>query len=321
MKISLGTRFDVDHIDVKNGYGYATTCMLESLERLGYQVSENDASADVEIWFDQPHWWKFSPGTYKIGYHPWESTQLLPGWAEKMNQCDEIWTPSPLIADWYKRYMGIKVPIYVYEHGVEHSWMPQYRELDGPITFLHVGTEASRKGGWDMPDVFRRAFPQKQGRRVTLKMIKSSWNGVPELGGIRYYNKKMDFKELQTMFYDHHVYVYPSWGEGFGLTPLQAIATGMPTITLPGWAPYARFLDPELTVGHTMADSKWPKIHPGKMMKPNLDEVVEAMRYVDANYEECVDFAMKKAQEVHIHYDWDNITSRVFSDLQRRLNS
>src|SRR5690606_37888916 len=120
MRISHGTR--IKSINATNGYGYATTNMIASLERLGYAVNQNDHTADVEIWSDQPHHWNFSPGPYKIGYHPWESTELLPGWAEIMNECDEIWTPSPVIADWYVRYAGIKVPVYVYEHGVDDIW-------------------------------------------------------------------------------------------------------------------------------------------------------------------------------------------------------
>lgn len=323
MHISIGTRIDLTKLDKKNGYGYATQMMVESLERLGYHVSENDSTADVEIWFDQPHWWKFSKGPVKIGYHPWESTQLMKGWKEKMNACDEVWTPSPLIANWYRDLMGITVPVHVYQHGVDHSWEPRKRTLDdGPIKFLHVGAEASRKGGWDMVDCFRKAFPQRGGRRLTLKMIKSSWNGVPELGGIRYLNAKMDFKELQDLFYEHHAYVYPSWGEGFGLTPLQAIATSMPTITLPGWAPYADMLDPMLSVGHTMAPSKWPKIHPGQMMKPNLDDVVEAMRYADNNFEEVSAVAHSVAVNfTHKMYDWDYLTDKAFKDLEERLNA
>jgi glycosyltransferase involved in cell wall biosynthesis len=318
MRISIGTRIDLDKLDVKNGYGYATQMMIESLERLGYHVQENDSTADVEIWFDQPHWWKFSKGPYKIGYHPWESTALLPGWKQKMNATDEIWTPSPLIANWYRDLMGITVPIHVYEHGIDHIWTPKKREPE-EIKFLHVGAEASRKGGWDVVTCFRKAFPQRAGKRLTLKMIKSGWNGVPELGGIRYVNKKMDFPELQDLFYTHDVYVYPSWGEGFGLTPLQAMATGMPTITLPGWAPYRQFMDPDLAVGHTMEKSKWPQIHPGQMMKPNLDDVVDRMRYVVDNYDVCSDYAYYQAENIHRAYDWDTITAKVFGDLEHRI--
>lgn len=320
MRISFGTRIDPTGINGSNGYGYATNCMLDSLQRLGYHVEPNDSRADVEIWFDQPHHWKFSDGAYKIGYHPWESTQLLPGWADIMNQCDEIWTPSPLIADWYRQYCGITVPVYVYEHGIEHSWEPRKRQRQDIVRFLHVGAEATRKGGWDTVKAFRNAFQGRRDAELTLKMISSRWNGVPRLGKVNYINEKMNFTQLQDLFYSHDFYVYPSWGEGFGLTPLQAIATGMPAITLPGWAPYKRFLDPNLAIRHRTVTSPWPKIHPGKMLKPKMDDVVDKMRYAVKNYDACTQYAYSLTDEIHKQYDWDTITSRVFTDLETRLN-
>lgn len=321
MKISFGTRLShLGSINSANGYGYATDNMLKSLSRLGYHVEPNDSSADVEIWFDQPHHWNFSKGPYKIGYHPWESTELLPGWADIMNECDEIWTPSPLIAQWYKKYAGVKVPVYVYEHGVEHEpWAPIKREVTDTINFLHVGAEATRKGGWDTVRAFRTAFPRRRDVSLTMKMINSSWHGIPSLGKVNYMNTKYSLDKLAELFRSHHVYVYPSFGEGFGLTPLQAIATGMPTITLPGWAPYSEFLDPALNIGHQMIDSPWPKIHPGKMMQPSMDDIVLNMRFVADNYDLCLNYAESMAKEVHEKYDWDTLTKQAFEALEGRI--
>lgn len=318
LKISHGTK--TKNIAGTNGYGYATQGMLASLDRLGYQVSQNDASADVEIWFDQPQHWKFSPGTYKIGYHPWESTKLKDGWVEIMNKCDEIWTPSPLIAQWYKTD-GVTVPIYVYEHGIDHIWNPEYRRErgDDKLRFLHVGAEATRKGGWDTLRLFRQAFGNNKDVELTLKIVNSSWNNIDRIGKTNIINRVMSFPELQSLFYAHDVYVYPSYGEGFGLTPLQAIATGMPTITTPAWAPYARFLDPNLNVGSQLKKSTWQKIHPGYMLRPNFDEVIDRMRYAYDNYDDARAFAASKVDQIHSEYDWDTITKKVFGDLEKRL--
>lgn len=323
MRISLGTKIKAANGRPAgtNGYGYATLGMLDSLERLGYQVSPNDASADVEIWFDQPHHWDFSPNAYKIGYHPWESTELLPGWAEIMNECDEIWTPSPLIADWYVTRAGVRVPVYVYEHGIEHIWTPQQRGDKDKIRFLHVGAEATRKGGWDTVRLFREAFRNRDDVELTIKLINSNWAGVERVGKVNYINRKFSFPELQNLFYDNDVYVYPSFGEGFGLTPLQAIASGMPTITCPAWAPYKDFLDPDLHVSSKLAKSAWPKIHPGYMLRPSFDDVIDRMRYAADNFDKVSDFAMETAPKVHEAYDWDSITSKVFWDLEKRLES
>jgi glycosyltransferase involved in cell wall biosynthesis len=328
MKISFGTRIVSDNIHSHNGYGYATKCMLESLQRLGYHVSDNDSTADVEIWFDQPHHWNFSKGTYKIGYHPWESTQLMTrrdkasggvDWAEKMNECDEIWTPSPLIADWYRRYNGITVPIYVYEHGIEHDWEPRERKVDDRIKFLHVGAEASRKRGWETRTYFRKAFPNRDDVSLTLKTMNMGWYNIPNTARMEVLDGKMAFNDLQNLFYDRHVYVYPSYGEGFGLTPFQALATGMPTITVPDWAPYAHHLDTNLNLKAELRTTNWPDIHPGKMFHPWEDDIIDKMRYIADNYESCQEFAMKQAPILHEEYDWDRLTEKTFSALKTRL--
>lgn len=320
MKLSLGTRgTKLSSIRAHNGYGYATDCMISSLQRLGYEIAANDPTADVEIWFDQPQNWKFKKGVYKIGYHPWESTKLLSGWAEIMNQCDEIWTPSPIIAEWYQKYSGVTVPVFVYEHGIDHIWKPVRREPKDMMKFLHVGTEATRKGGWETINCFRRAFPNRQDVSLTMKMVSSSWNGIPQLGRVTYINELYDFDELQNLFYDHHVYVYPSHGEGFGLTPLQAISSGMPTITVPAWAPYQQYLDKRLSVSSKLVVSPWEKIHPGKIWRPDFDEVVDRLRFAADNYSDVADYAMSQADDIHHAYDWDRITDEVFSGLERRL--
>ena len=320
MKISYGTKLKGAPSGT-NGFGYATLGMLNSLDNLGYEVEWNDPSADVEIWFDQPHHWNFSEGPYKIGYLPWESTSLISGWIHIINRCDEIWTPSPMIADWFKRYMHVKPPVYVYEHGIEKLWTPQVRKVEDELKFLHVGAEAARKGGWDTVGLFRKAFPTEKDVSLTLKIINSSWNGVKSLGRVHYVNDRFRLNELIDMFHDHHAYVYPSWGEGFGLTPLQALATGMPTITTTEWAPYKDFIDPDLSISSELKPSPWGKIHPGKMLKPNWDEVVDAMRYTYNNYERLHSEHLSRTEKLLERYDWDTITKSVFEDLEDRLNN
>jgi len=317
MKISFGTRIASDDISGRNGYGYATQCMLASLQRLGYTVNDNDASADVEIWFDQPQNWKFRDNQYKIGYLPWESTKLMDGWVEIMNQCDEIWTPSPIVAEWFKAD-GITVPVYVYEHGIDHFWQPVVREPEHTIKFLHIGGEAARKGGWDTRREFKRAFPGNTNVRLTMKLVNSDWINV-DTSRVRVINAKYNLKQMRMLFYTHDVYVYPSHGEGFGLTPLQAIATGMPTITVPDWAPYAKHLDPKLGVEAKLKAHQWEKIHPGKMWRPNWDDLVDKMRYAADNYDEVRDTAASGALDVHRAYDWDRLTGAAFSALEERL--
>lgn len=317
MKISQGRRGD--RIKPINGYGYATVNMYASLERLGYEVTANDETADVEVWFDQPQHWTWSKGPYRVGYHPWESTEINPDWLRAMKNCDEVWTPSEIIAGWYRDW-GLP-NVYVYEHGVDPVWSIRHRKVEDKIRFLHVGGEAVRKGADITLDAFRAAF---QGHRddveLTLKMNNDGWN-VKRIGRVTVMNELVSEQDLIKMFHDHHVFVYPSWGEGFGLNPLQAMATGMPTICTGAWAPYERFLDPDLTISSKLVDSPWPKIHPGKMFQPDFDELVDRMRYVADNYEDVLNDALPRALAVKDYYNWDELTDGAFHALEWRLFS
>jgi glycosyltransferase involved in cell wall biosynthesis len=184
--------------------------------------------------------------------------------------------------------------------------------------FLHVGAEASRKGAKEVMGGFRHAFPKRDGVELNLKIISQGWK-IGSIRGINILNSKMSLTELIQLYHDNHVYVYPSYGEGFGLTPLQAMATGMPTITVPDWAPYANYLDPKLTISSKMVRSPWPQLHPGNMLKPNMDEVIDRMRYAYNNYSQVTDFSYGIVTKLTEYYNWDRLTKEAFDALESRL--
>ncbi len=169
---------------------------------------------------------------------------------------------------------------------------------------------------------FRMGFGARRGKDVdlTLKLITQGWN-IGRLPGVNILNEDYDIEQLIELYHQMHCFVYPSWGEGFGLTPLQALATGMPTITVPAWAPYAKFIHPELAIASSPYRSQWPMLHPGNMLKPNVDSIIKSMLYVTENYEELVDWHMAQVPAVMEEYSWDRQTAKVFTDLETRLKS
>ncbi len=174
--------------------------------------------------------------------------------------------------------------MYVYEHGVSSDWTVKERKAEDTFKFLHVGGEAARKGLRDAMKALRLAFPNNEPVELTAKIMSKGWN-MGKMNRVTYVNEVYSLPRLIDLFHSHHVYVYPSWGEGFGLTPLQALATGMPTITLPAWTPYSDYLDDRLTVDSHITKSPWPVLHPGNMLKPEMDSLIDGMRDVYQNYD------------------------------------
>lgn len=321
LKISWGNHVPLQNISESNGYGFATKNIVTALRKLGYQVTYNDASADVHFHFDQPQWLKKPrEDIYTIIYHPWESTQLLEGWADIMNTADEVWTPSPIIADWYQKFAGIEKDVYVYEHGVSSEWSLYRRPKDSKVRFLHVGGEALRKGGKETMRAFKENFSDVKNTELNMKMIQPNWN-VKMGERINIIKDHYQIRNLVRLYRVNQIFVYPSYGEGFGMNPLQAMSTGMPTIISAGWAPYERFTHPELLVKTTMVDSPWPDYHPGKVLEPDLDSLGRSMKYAYDNYPEVLEFAIEKTPEIREYYDWTKLTEKAFGDLAHRLEN
>lgn len=311
MRVSLNQPYI--RVADNNGYGYAAKMCREALRALGHTVKWRDKSADVEINFIQPEQWHWT-GPYRIGYVPWESTKFRDGWVEAFNSVDEMWTPSPVIAD-YMVAAGVTVPVRVYEHGVESLWSPKQRTVDGQFNIFHHGAEALRKGGNETIRAFFEKFNAEEPVTLNMKMLLSDFI-LPPSQRIAVHTGKVPIADLVALYHKMHFMAYPSWGEGFGLTPIQAMATGMPVLITKGWAPYEGLLAEHNLIESTMVDSPWPRIHPGQVWKPNQDDFMDKMRWHYDNREIAAEEAQVLSKRVHKEYDWVDLTRNAFEHLK-----
>lgn len=331
MKVSFYTvKGDIRH---DNGFGYAGQNIRNSLTNLGHEVTFWDDTADFQLNFCHPTYYPGSISQYQIGYSPWESTSLPSGWLEGFNDCNEVWTTSPKCKEWFQN-AGVKQPIYVYEHGVEPIWTPKHRRPNSKVRFLHIGEPSPRKGGQLAFEAFRSAFGNRDDVHLTIKAnghntVRAYMPGQVRRGGPRnilglphqvYQNvslieDSLSVDELVALYHSHDVLVYPSWGEGFGLIPLQALATGMPTICTGAWAPYERFLG-NLSLDSNEVQSPWPDFHPGLMTEPDENHLVELYRYAYDNFTALAKINFDNAEDVHSEYNWDTLTKNAFRHLE-----
>ena len=329
MKISFST--NPGNLNLNTGYGVAGFNVVRALQELGHEVQYQDPTALVEIAMCMPDFSSWSSrDAYHIQYTPWESTELKPGWLEAFNtNCDEVWTTSPLIAKWYEE-SGIVKPIFVYEHGIDPIWTPRRRRKDNTLRILHIGEPAVRKGGQMAYEAFKDVFGDRKDVHLTIK----AWNrsNVREYQGQTIVGLPHDRDNVTTIYNDfntaemvflmhrHHALVYPSWGEGFGFIPLEAMATGLPTIVPGAWAPYSRFIQPELDLKSELVKSPWPQEHPGKMFKPDYDDLVTRMKMLDDDYDRLAGRAYRNAHLIHREYAWSAVTQDAWQRIFEKFS-
>ena len=314
-----------------NGYGYAGLNIINSLQQLGHTVPYSNPKSPVQLNFAQPEHFKMHKNQYQIGYTPWESTIVPERWKKMIETTDEMWTTSDWCANVFEEngYKNIKV----YPHGIEDIWIPKKRKQSDIIKFLHIGEPAPRKAGQMVVDAFAHLYGNKPGYSLTIKayynnttrvynnIIDRNIIGLPQniYNNVEVITKELTNEELVNLYHDHDVLVYPSYGEGFGFIPLQALATGMPTICTSGWAHYEKYLGP-LKIKSQLIDSPWPFPHEGKLFEPNYKHLLEVMRDVGLNFNAYSGYYFAQANKIHQDYNWLQLTKNSFQHIFQKFN-
>lgn len=314
-----------------NGYGYAGLNIVESLKELGHTVPYSNPKSPVQLNFAQPEHFKMHRNQYQIGYTPWESTVIPELWKPMLKACDEIWTTSEWCANVFEDN-GFK-DIKIYKHGIQKIWQPKKRIQKDVIKFLHMGEPAPRKAGQITIDAFSSLFGNNPNYHLTIKAYRNNTTriynniidrniiGLPDqiYNNISIITEELSDTELVKLFHEHDVLIYPSYGEGFGFIPLQALATGMPTICTEEWAPYKNYLGP-LALKSEYINSPWPFPHEGKMCEPNYQHLLELMRDVTHNFKAYSGYYFAQAPKIHEEYDWIQLTNNAFKNVVEKFS-
>lgn len=287
-------------IKTYHGYGRASAEIIRNWKQQGIEVPFRDITAGVQVHFSQADYYRFWPTQYKIGYTPWESSQLPYGWTQIMNQCDEIFATSRYVQSIYESN-GVYRPIYVFRHGVGTEWHAPRRNPSKQIRFLQDGSEP-RKGADLAVRAFLAAFGDRSDVSLTVKGREN--RRLPIHSNVTYITETLSDEEMVDLYHSHDVFLNLSYGEGFGFPGLQGIVSSMPTLTTSGWADYA---DLSIMVPSRLVDSPWPKIHPGRMLEPDYDAVIELMCCVVDDFDTYADTAAVNAQLAGVLYSWPEL--------------
>jgi glycosyltransferase involved in cell wall biosynthesis len=319
------------NLKTSNGYGYAGLNIVESLKKIGHQVPYSNPKSPVQFNFAQPEHFKMHRGQYQIGYTPWESTTIPERWREMINATDEMWTTSDWCANVFEDngYKNIKV----YPHGIQDIWKAKRREESNTIKFLHIGEPAPRKAGQMVVDAFVNLYGNDPRYSLTIKAYHNNttriYNNIIDMNiiglphhlysNIKVITEELSDEELVRLYHNHDVLVYPSYGEGFGFIPLQALATGMPTICTSGWAHYENYLGP-LKIKSELIDSPWQFPHEGKVFEPDYISLLESMRDVVHNFKAYSGYYYSQSTKIHNDYNWDQLTNNAFDHIFKKFS-
>ena len=280
--------------DRADGYGTSSEHLIRELKNLDVKVSTSYTGQNITFLYHAPYSITHMQSPFRIIYTMFESDKIPDEWGPYLEGADLILVPSRWCAEVFKKagFEARVVPL-GYNDDIYH-YKDRYnkREARETFNFLHYNAFNIRKG---FPEVFK-AFIAEFAKDEPVKMIFKTTQRreqIPDM--FRYLDEnypnieiitgQLPQKQMQSLMERSDCFVFPSRGEGFGMTPLEAMATGMPAI-VPNAHGISEYFDSqymyEVKVGDTCPAlySRYKGVDVGKMVVCSVDDLRRQMRYV-----------------------------------------
>lgn len=283
--------------------------------------------AGAMVWHDQPReQWLYSPFKKNIAIVPWETTVVPRSWIGKLNGFDALLVPCKQNIEDFKN-SGVKIPIELIHWGIDPDrFYPLQRPQKEVFTFGTMGALSFRKG----TEILVAAFQEEFKTEKDVKLIcKTSYNTYP----FNVKDKRIEVlmtpatpQELIQMFFKQiDCFVFPTRGEGFGLTPLEAMATGVPAIVT-GWSGPLEYMTPETgwLIDYTMTPAKNFTEHVykeecGNWAEPSKEHLKKLMRYAYEHQDEVRAKGLAAAEHVIKNWLWKDKIKMYIDALNKFL--
>jgi glycosyltransferase involved in cell wall biosynthesis len=195
--------------------------------------------APVALHITPPFLFERTPEKFCVALSMWESDRL-PRDMFAIMDADMLIVPSSFCRTVFQR-AGFRKPVVVVPLGIwPEQWDQQARTApeDGVRRFLWVGAPDTRKGIDVLVRAWREAFAADDSRvHLTIKTtVEPGLPPVPmhALDGVArclFIAERLSWPDLRALYLMHDVFLFPTFGEGFGLPVLEAMAAGLLCLT------------------------------------------------------------------------------------------
>jgi len=328
MKIHWATEYRGDG----NSFGYSihNKEARRALVRAGATL---DPAAPVAVHVAPAHRFRPVEGKLNVLNTAWESTDLTQSLRNGLARADAVAVTARFLVEPFRRAApGVPVeycPLGV--RGEDFAFVKRTRPRTKPFRFLWLGAPNERKGWGLVREAWRGlARLRAVGAPVPLAelYVKTSVTGrleeVPVRGArIVFDSRRLPRRELARLYQDSHCFLFPSFGEGFGLTMAEALATGLPTIFTP-WSATADLADEQSgyplsyrLVEHDLAGDGSASV---TFARADTKDLLRRMIEVMADYPGALRKGRLAARRVRERFTWDR-TGRILASIIDRAQA
>lgn len=308
-------------IDKPDGYGQSQAILSKYLIKNGIGINKKDVGQNIGMCYFTPVFAERLNSPIKVLYTMFESTTIPTSWVKHLEKADKVFVPSKFCQKAFKT-KGIDTEVIPlgYNHEV-------YKFIERPehkvFTFLHYNAFNMRKGF----DLVFKAFTEEFGDNPNVKMVFKTIHTRPpfpilpnQYPNIEVIKEEYSNAQMLNLLKDADAFVFPSRGEGFGLTPLEALATGLPVL-IPNSSGMTEYFDKDYFY-EIDVEGECPSLYQqydpkdvGNMVEPSLESLKKQMRYVYEHREEAKEKGTKGAEWVK-KWTVDNTAKLLAKELK-----
>ena len=320
------------HRDISRGagnrFGYisASVNLAQALEATGVTL---DDGARTAVHFCHPVDYRPIQGKRNVLFTMAEGQPLMPEFRAAFERADAVMAPSRFVKRLFRKALG-STPCCVSRLGfdpyafrfVERSWNPSE-----PFLFLWVGASSARKG-WDrIISAWGRVFADADWAGLILKTTDPRDEGraiadaIAQRTGVQnvvFDSRRYSREELAALYAKAHCFVFPSHGEGFGLTALEAMATGLPVIAI-DYGGTRDFLDTHTAyfAAHTLGVEYDCDRRPLHAAYADIPDLARCMVKVAKEYPAALRKGAAGAMRAISGFTWEHAACELLSNLER----
>ena len=306
-----------------NAYGYFVhnQMLKEYIGRIVPLYEHKDAKNAIII-VSPEFYINKTPDVANFLFTMFEGTTLPKIYADSIQKADFLLTPSTWVKERFSAYYPSE-RTFVVNHGVSPDFTYKKRKYPHkkPFRFLWIGAPNPRKGFEEVSVIWKHGGLFNN-PRFELYLKTTNLNTLQTRGNVILDGRNLSKKELIALYHSAHCFLFPTRGEGFGLTLAEAMKTGLPCIS-PYYSGVTDFFDGIVgyVVDHKLGGGTIE--FRGTGMKedtticyPNVDEIANAMWEIFNNYREALEKGRRASVRIASRFTWER-SAQTLVDIIR----